>query len=209
MQQSLEEALVALGRTALVASELEGDDGSTLLCGQGQPLAGPGETWPSRSGRRLVNVLNVNTAELPSVPAFLNRAAYWSFFITPDAFEQSVSDGTLLVRPYPSVQSLRPLTPPDSLAAPVRLRFAAEVDYPLGFALAKCLPEATAFEDQYPCLSGIKLGGYPHMIQGTAFLESLDPEFQIQLDCSSHYCYGDSGIGFVYGGLSAVIWECV
>jgi hypothetical protein len=165
------------------------------------------ESWPLKGGRPLVNVLNIRTAELPAIPTFLGGSAYWSFFLEPQAFEQVVSDGSLVVRRYESTAALRPLPPPSSQASPLRLRFRAVTDYPSGFALAKCLPETTILEDRFPCHAGIKLGGYPHMIQGTAFLESLEPDFQIQLDCSNFYSYADSGIGFVYDGLSAVIWE--
>ena len=59
----------------------------------------------------------------------------------------------------------------------------------------------------FKCHAGIKLGGYPHLIQETAFLQSLEPDFQIQIDITELYSYGDSGVGYFHDDLSAVIWE--
>ena len=166
-------------------------------------------------------MLCVSTAELPFVPSFLSGAAYWAFFIRPDEFEQTVDDGSLVVRRYERIAGLQPLSPPDaSRRHSIELRFSETQDYPGGFALVEALrgpPElltdyeghADSLARRFPCHSGIKLGGYPHMIQGTAFLESLDPDYQAQVDSTELYSYADSGIGYLYDDLRAVIWECM
>jgi hypothetical protein len=54
---------------------------------------------------------------------------------------------------------------------------------------------------------GIKLGGYPLLIQSTAFLMTLDPDFQLQVDATSLYTSADSGIGYICDNLTSAIWE--
>lgn len=209
MQQSPEESLAALGRRALVGDEIPSADAPDLLCGQGRPLGYAGESWPTKDGNALVCILTIYTPELPEVPDFLRAAEYWAFFIEPRSYEQVAEDGSLVVRQYRSITSLCLLPQPaGAKGIPLQLRFREIIDYPSDFALAKAPPAvAHAAESRFECHSGIKLGGYPHLIQETAFLESLDPDYQIQLDCSNYYMYADSGIGYVYAGLSAVIWE--
>jgi hypothetical protein len=65
-----------------------------------------------------------------------------------------------------------------------------------------------AWAERFPCHSGIKLGGYPLLIQSIeAFLASRDPDFQMQIDGSDCYMYGDTGIGYIPSKLSAIVWE--
>jgi hypothetical protein len=213
MQPELERLLVSLGRPALVA-EAGGVGG---LCQQGGlPLGLPTDRWPTQLGVPLLPILSLSTSELPFVPSFLADQAYWCFFIKPGSFEQGVASGSLVVRSYLSLDGLVPLP----AGAPLRratlgLRFSAVTDYPSSYAVSASLADRPALLAAYgsaesirfPCHAGIKLGGYPHLIQPTAFLASFDPDFQVQLDSTEFYEYADSGVGYVYGGLSATIWE--
>ena len=209
----IHERLAELGRQALVADSASAE--ANTLSGQGGvPLGRPGETWPTLNGEPLFPVLTVHTHELPVVPDFLAGGAYWVFFIERDAFEQTVSDGSLVVRQYPEVSELVPLPQPvDSSAARLGFSFRAITDYPSSTALAEILGEELGgasieeLDEEFPCHDGIKLGGWPLLIQHTAFLATDQPDFQIQLDGTELYDYADSGIGYIYGGLQYVIWE--
>ena len=206
----IQERLVSLGREALLADN--GSPESTVLSSQGGvPLGLPGETWPALNGEYLFPILTIATVELPVIPAFLLGNEYWSFFIQRDQYEQSVNRGSLVVRRYPRLSELVPLPQPIELPSKrLGLSFSTVTDYPSGIALTKILGDDDNHEnldEKYPCHAGIKLGGWPLLVQGIAFLATAEPDFQIQLDITDLYMYADSGIGFVYGGLDAIIWE--
>jgi len=216
------------GRRALVAKECNPADAAVIRCRQGSPLGQPHEGWPHRGDVPLFPILGLHTPELPFVPPFLEGYSYWTFFFELDRFEQGIEDGSLVVRRYRDIAGLEVLAAPSSrelLAADesfdptVRpLRFHEVRDYPSWSALNRCLADrpdllqqyrarAQELDERYPCHSGIKLGGHPHLIQETAFLMSLDSDFQMQWDGNDYYMYADSGIGYVYRNLTAVLWE--
>jgi hypothetical protein len=206
----IQERMISLGREALLAND--GAPESAVLSSQGGvPLGLPGETWPALNGEPLFPILTIATRELPVIPAFLSGNEYWSFFIQRDQYEQSVSRGSLVVRRYARLSELIPL--PQPIEAPIErlgLSFSIVTDYPSRIALGRILGDDDDHEDldeQYPCHAGIKLGGWPLLVQGIAFLATAEPDFQIQLDVTDLYMYADSGIGHVYGGLDAIIWE--
>ncbi len=210
MTTPLEALLHRLARRALLAEPAEG---SGLRSGQGaSPLIGPPTDWPSKDGIPLLPVLSVATEELPFVPDFLAEASSVSVFIVPNGYEHVAEDGSLVVwrdnRAGESGES----------GTFIPLRFREVVDYPCQAALRQALAERPQLldtldelddelDESFPCHDGIKLGGYPSLIQETAFLKSLDPDFQIQLDSTEFHSFGDSGMGYVYSGLSAIIWE--
>jgi hypothetical protein len=161
-------------------------------------------------------ILSLYIPELPYVPDFLRPFAYWAFFIEPDRHEHTHSDGSLVVRRYSDRAALKPLSTSETQT--LELLFHEVTDYPSPIAIREVLAtqprlreiydhHADALSERYPCHAGIKLGGYPHLIQATAFLATLEPDFQIQIDTTDVYAYADSGIGYFYGDLSAVIWE--
>jgi hypothetical protein len=205
----MHQRLLALGREALVAHG--GSPEHPSRSGQGGiPLGLPGERWPLHHDEALFPVLILHTPELPIVPRFLAGSLYWVFFIKPDEYEHSTSDGGLVVRRYSDMSSLVALDPPVE-ASRERLGFSFQTvtDYPSRAALERILGETMDHfdDDAFPCHSGIKLAGWPLLIQSTAFLATDAPDFEIQLDGSELYTYADSGIGYVYGGLEAIHWE--
>jgi hypothetical protein len=202
--------LASLGREALLASNVAPE--STALSAQGGvPLGLPGETWPALDGEPLFPILTIASNELPVIPPFLAGNEYWALFILREQYEHDVRDGSLVVRRYPELSQLVPLRPPVGVSSNrLGLSFSVVMDYPCRRALEKLLGDDFDREDldtRYPCHAGIKLGGWPLTIQGIAFLMTTDPDFQIQLDCTDLYMYADSGIGYVYAGLEAVVWE--
>ena len=179
----------------------------------------PGEAVPRLNGELLFPLLSIHAPELPFVPPFLRGFEYWTVFVEPDAWEQTLEEGSLVIRRYPSARTLQPLRElADEDEWPVwDLAFTEVQDHPSWQALRRVLAERgdVATNDaelqllakRFRCHSGLKLGGYPHLIQETAFLQTLEPDFQIQVDVSDAYRYGDSGIGYLYSGLTAMIWE--
>ncbi|HUE71018.1 MAG TPA: hypothetical protein VMP01_09025 [Pirellulaceae bacterium] len=164
-------------------------------------------------------VLSILVAELPYRPPFLEGAAYWSLFTKRHCSESWVGDHTLVVRKYPDITPLRPLpVPPGIKLPPLPLRFHEVIDYPCDEALLEILSDqplllrayesrADELRERFPCHSGIKLGGYPLLIQQTAFLMCLGPDFAIQIDISSYFHYQDAGIGYVNKDLTYACWE--
>jgi hypothetical protein len=222
VESELESFFESTRRTALVAEQHKSDDGHRpVLCRQGgAPLGEASERWPENNTVSLFPVLSIYTPELPFVPRFLSEFEYWVIFIEPEIFEQSAEDGSLVVRKYQCIADLVPMSPPEPwMREALYLDFHATEDYPARDALTNALANrpdlvefyrerADSFAERYPCHAGIKIGGYPYLIQRTAFLlESLEPDYQIQLDMTELYMHGDSGIGYVYGGLSTIHWE--
>jgi len=222
----IEAFLIQTWRRALVGSKCDPADAAVIRCRQGSPLGQPHEGWPHRGDVPLFPI-SASTPRsfrlyLPSWKATPN----WTFFFELDRYEQGIQDGSLIVRRYPDVAGLERLAAPSSLELlaaassfdpTVRpLRFHEVRDYPSPLALKSSLAtdllqqyraRATELDERYPCHTGIKLGGYPYLIQKTGFLRSLDPDFQMQWDGNDYYMYADCGIGYVYGNLAWVIWE--
>lgn len=216
MDSDIESFLTKHALRALVAQECAGEN---LLCRQGPPLGAAAETWPEGDGVPFVPILSILVAELPYRPPFLEGAAYWSLFIKRHCSETWVGDHTLVVRKYADIAPLRLLrVPPEIKSPPLPLRFREVIDYPCDEALLEILSDQPsllrAYEsrddelrERFPCHDGIKLGGYPLLIQPTGFLKCLDPDFAIQIDISSYFHYQDSGIGYFQKDLSYACWE--
>ena len=229
---SVEDYFQSLARRALVAREIA-DDPSVLSGQGGTPRCDVDELTPEHEGQKLFPILTIYTAELPRVPDFLNSQVYYSFHIHLDSYGQGVEDGSLVVRSYSSLpkapegrSGLRKLLGwilPEASAAsegPPRVGFSFQevLDYPSDQALHEILADRTdllaEFEandevllEKYPCHSGVKIGGYPLLIQPTGFLMGLNPNFQIQVDGTSLYSYADSGIGYLCDELASMHWE--
>ncbi len=217
-----EKMIMSWRKLALVADELPPDnsDGQGPLCRQGGiPLGISGEKWPEKDGEPLFPILTIATKELPFVPEFLSEYEYWAIFLQLDDFNQITKDGSLVVRKYSTLKGLEPIKPTyKNENKYIELRFKEVQDYPSYSAVFRALEEDNELKsrfnpdwpdklDEYECHSGIKIGGYPLLIQGTVFLENLNPDFQIQIDSTDLYSYCDSGIGYIYSNMSAAIWE--
>jgi hypothetical protein len=222
MTNNTEKIFMSWMKRALVAEERPPGSSDSLgaLCRQGGiPLGMPGEQWPKKDGEPLFPILTIAAKELPFIPDFLSGYEYWAIFLQLDEFNQSTKDGSLVVRKYSTLEGLEPILFPDQKTNEyIELYFKEVEDYPSYSAVDCTLNRDNELKnrlsldwgdilDKYECHSGIKLGGYPLLIQGTAFLENLNPDFQIQIDSTKVYSYCDSGIGYIYGKLSAAIWE--
>jgi hypothetical protein len=209
----------SMARPALVGRETPHRPRSRTLSRIGGGFLGsPGELAPRLNGALLFPLLSVHVPELAFVPTFLAGFEYWTFFIKADAWEQTVEDGSLVVRRYPRAKGLEPLGElSDEDTWPVwDLTFTEVRDHPSRLTLDSVIAErgerATEEEirsvlREYRCHGGVKLGGYPLLVQETAFLKTLDPDFQLQFDSCPAYEYADSGIGYVYSDLRAMNWE--
>lgn len=217
MSTSIDQYLESLARRALLATQLPASGEDVHCCQGGEPLGLPGESWPEFEGERMFPVLTISTGELPFVPSFLRGADSWTFFIQPGAWEHATSDGSLVVRRYsspPRVEGRRHAASPPRLG----LEFHEVLDYPSEEAIFEALADSPValqeFEqdcerlvESFPCHSGIKLGGYPYLIQPGGFLASLASGFEIQIDVTDLYMYADSGVGYIYDGLSKATWS--
>lgn len=221
MADELEAFLEQHARPALVAKEYPASRGSSIVSRQGPPLGLPGEEWPRKDGEPLVPILSVYVPELPFVPHFLAAWTYWTFFIQREPYEHLARDGSLVIRQSMSIANLVPMNPPPGIKTdPSILEFHEVRDYPCATALGEIFADyprlgrdyfahERAMSERFPCHYGIKLGGYPYLIQETYFLKQLNPPFSIQLDISEYFHKGDSGIGYLDEKLDYAAWETI
>ena len=219
MTESLESFLSSLERRALLATPLPEASDDLITAQGGVPLGRPGELWPEHDGRPLFPILSVRTSELPFVPSVFEHDAYLVIFIKKDEYEVATNDGSLVLRRYQDMAELVPLAvPPGAETTRLPLGFKEVRDFPDPSVISDALEErpelrgaykqeSDLWDSAFPCADGIKIGGYPRLIQETAFLKSLDPDFAMQIDGTDLYSYGDSGIGYLDADLSYLLWE--
>ena len=214
---SIEQYFKSLSRRALVASELENGDASVLSGQGGHPLCHSGETWPEHEGSPLLTILTVDTRELPFIPNFLKGTEYISLFILQDEWSHTTEDSSLVVRWYSELPESTLEGGPETEPR-LALTFREVVDYPHPDVIDILLADQPELEQEYdqrrdelaeayPCHTGLKLGGYPYLVQDTAFLQEEDPDYEIQLDATSFYSFADGGIGYVDRDLESIHWE--
>ena len=199
---------------------------STISSGYGGVFWGTSnEGWPIYDGRFMVAALSIRVDELPSVPDHLEGIALLNIFI--DHSEHPEEDGATIIRTYPSLDGLQPIDIPTKEIADFHsIAWKATTDYPDGTMLEYKLlwdeikkdfddhERRRAIEGQYwaqfeehhdeiqqsfPNHSGLKIGGWPTMIQVSpiAFLADEDPGYLAQLDSTVIYSFYDDGIGYL------------
>lgn len=183
----------------------------------------PEEEWPLYDGRHLTAALSLRVHELPTVPDHLKGVALLNIFI--DRSEYPEEDGATIIRTYTSLDGLQPIDIPVGAIGDFHgITWKVAIDYPDGIMLKYKLlwdeirkdfddhERRRALEQQYwdafekhdiqhafPNHSGIKIGGWPTMIQVSpvAFLADEDPSYLLQLDRTDVYSFYDDGIGYL------------
>lgn len=189
----------------------------------------PGEDWPEWQGKELCPLLQLNLLDLPYLPRRLQDVAFLTLFVHPEHYPEDSPNGTTwLLRAYDSVDGLVPLTPP-TLDWSVK-RQALDVarlveDYPSFEDLGEDLPDQLwdSFHHQYSTRDGIKVGGWPRLLQGTLPWGAhrphpAGPEYAIQVDSmvELNWSWGDVGCAYIARGTTAghkndwfIDWQCL
>lgn len=191
-------------------------------------LCSKGEGWPESNGKPMHALCQLNLTKLPYRPKGLDDIQFLTVFIGPDNLPEDTPNGEgWCLRAYKSIDDLVELVPckTDSHIKPLPMRYEIiEKDYPcwedLPFECPKELEDD--YYDLFENQSGLKLGGWPSLIQSEIFWapwnkHPIKPEYVFQIDSTEkgNWSWGDGGVGyFGRGTLSgkedewAISWQC-
>ena len=162
-------------------------------------------SWPQHGGKNMVPVCQLNLTNLPYKPAILSEIAFITCFIAPDNLENSeVNIEDFLILTYKSIDTLQPIRMPEekfNVKAFQLKENLIENDYPCYEDCNIDLPEKymDEYEDYFPNANGIKIGGWPTLLQGEinwSQSNSDEIEFAFQIDsvAKAGLQFGDGGI---------------
>ena len=191
-------------------------------------VAAPGEGWPTTKNGPMHALCQINLTEMPFRPPRLDDVKFIAVFVDPNELPDHDANGTnWCLRTYPSLTMLSPLTPVDTGThiKPFAMRSRiVEADYPHWEDVDIELDEdvADAYYDHFDNVSGLKLGGWPTLIQAEIFWAPgnkhlADPQYVFQVDSTSkgNWMWGDNGVGYFGRGTApghenewACEWQC-
>lgn len=180
----------------------------------------PGETWPNSSnGKPLIPWLQLVCTEMKGLYGPFYRRTAVCFYIDEqfsDAEAVPKPDGSdFVVREYPLGAKLAPLRRPAVLERHKfhRVAWHKTPDYP-SISKYRGLFEEFVYSAlcddkrlKYVNRSGLKIGGWPTPVQAG---QRYPGEFDLQIDMTQNFTYGDSGIGYLSanGGTWHLMFEC-
>lgn len=159
------------------------------------------EEWPKSNGNAMTPLLQINLSNITELPDSLDGIEFITVFIDSDNYSDNLSE-SLLIRTYQNIEELISLNTVDYISGikPFQLESYKENDCPSWDDCPISIPEE--FEDDYETLfenkSGIKIGGWPSLIQGEIFWESDNTEFVFQIDSieKANWQWGDGGVAY-------------
>lgn len=179
-----------------------------------------GEEWPrSAKGKPLIPWLQVVCSEMKGLYGpFYRRQAVCFFLDEGFSDAAAVSNegvAEFVVRQYAPGEELAPLSRPEALSRHEfhRVAWTKTPDFPSvskyydlfedSVYSAICDDEHFPYENR----SGIKIGGWPTPVQTD---QRYPGEFDLQIDMTKNYRYGDSGIGYLKarGDRWHLVFEC-
>jgi uncharacterized protein YwqG len=192
-------------------------------------VARRGEEWPKMNGAPMHALCQINLADLPFRPPRLADIEMITLFVGPEDLPSDSPNGeNWCLRAYRDLSELLTIQPPDTgsriRAFPMRPKVIGE-DFPCREDIPIDLPEDVDehYYDLFENVPGIKLGGWPTLLQGEIFWAPLNkhpaaPEFVFQVDSSEKagWSWGHSGVGYFGRGTTpanedewALAWECL
>ncbi|MEM9830482.1 MAG: DUF1963 domain-containing protein [Bacteroidota bacterium] len=191
-------------------------------------VGGEGESWPESEGKPMIPVCQINLREMTYRPKNLLDVEFLTLFIDSEELPSDESNGNRwLLRTYPDINKLTQIRIPPSefLIKPFPMRAGKlENDYPCWEDCPVEIPDE--LEDDYnnlfPNQGGIKLGGWPTLIQGEIFWapfnqHSANPEYIFQIDSveKANWYWGDNGVAYIGRGTKpetkdewVFSWQC-
>ena len=206
----LQEKIDSLKKTCLLAKEIQVESENLELTSKtgGIFFGEVNEEWPFFDSKPLVPVLSILTQELPYVPTNFDNLALINIYAWEDYAPIGEDDGSVVIKTYKSIDGLVPLRKPESINKPCfRIKWEKKNDFQDTSQLEESLTESEFQEyktridelnKKFPNNYGIKIGGWPTLVQETYFLKFDEPEFVFQVDCNEVFMFCDSGIGYVF-----------
>lgn len=191
-------------------------------------LGEPGERWPRSNGRPMLPLCQINLWDMPFRPPRLDDVAFLTVFVDATDLPLDTPNGEgWCLRAYRDAGSLVPLEAPGGsrlVPFPLRPRV-IERDFPKHEDVpVELLPEPVdkRYYDLFETAEGLKLGGWPTLIQAEIFWapwnqHPADPEYVFQIDSTDkgNWWWGDQGVGYFGRGTAAgttdewtLSWQC-
>ncbi|MEW4923632.1 DUF1963 domain-containing protein [Algibacter sp. 2305UL17-15] len=175
--------------------------GKILLCKKG-------EDWPSIDGNLMTPLCQINLSNIPYKPDIIKDINFICVFIDKERIFNEEGSDSVLIRTYENLDDLIPLRQLEYKTSikPFQLDpYLEENDCPCWDDCPINIPED--FEDKYEMLfenkSGIKIGGWPTLIQSEIFwtpfnknAEDISFVFQIDSIEKANWSWGNSGVGY-------------
>jgi len=192
-------------------------------------VAMDGENWPISNGQPMIPLCQINLTNLPYKPENLKDIEFITIFIDSKKipFEDEPNGDKWCLRAYKNINELMSVSQPDidSPIKPFQLKAKlVENDYPCREDCPIKIPEEYKedYYDLFETKPGIKLGGWPKLIQSEIFWAPLNqhpanPEYFFQIDCidKANWYWGDSRIGYFGRGTKedkrdewTFTWQC-
>jgi uncharacterized protein YwqG len=192
-------------------------------------VASPDETWPTCDGRPMTPLLQLNLGEIVFRPPGSEDVRMLTLFVDTQGYPEDDTNGTTWeVRAYPSLSNLVPLLAPESDFAvePLPLGPPALIeDYPCFDDLEEEIDDDLwdAFQEQHETIPGVKLGGWPSLIQSEIFWAPFNkhpakPQYVLQVDSlpEANWKWGHDGCAYIGRGTNkghqhtwALDWQCL
>lgn len=155
-------------------------------------------------------VLSIRVDELPQTPKLLEGIELLNVFIA-DKHNPFGDEEAVIIRAYNSLDDLIPLEQKNTNTLDFyKIKWVEKTDYPDWLNLQHQLggnevefplhiKDIDTVFNNYPNLSGIKIGGWPTQIQVSAvyFIVEGDPGYIMQIDETEIYSFLDAGIGYL------------
>lgn len=187
-----------------------------------------GESWPVMEGKPMHALCQINLTNLPFRPPRLDEVEMIAVFIGPDELPMHAPNGrNWCIRAYKQIADLMPLGHQDtgSIIKPFPMRpRVVENDFPCLEDIPLELSEEIAddYSDLFENISGLKLGGWPTLIQAEIYWSPWNkhpaaPEYVFQVDSEpkAHWSWGDGGVGYFGRGTAngkedewTCEWQC-
>ncbi len=191
-------------------------------------LGAKGDEWPISNGKPMLPLAQINLEKLPFKPTGLENLSFLSIFIDSENLPISTPNGLgWKVFSYKSQALLTPLTQPITTSNirpfPMKAKIIEE-DFPCWEDVEIELPDDVHenYYDLFENANGIKLGGWPSLIQSEIFWAPYNqhpakPKYLFQIDSvpKSGWGWADGGVGYFGRGTESsslnewvMEWQC-
>jgi hypothetical protein len=205
--KNLEIKIESLKKDCLLARQIEYNEDKPILSSMtgGIFWGQKDESWPIFDSKPMIPILSILISELPFKIAQFNNIELITIFVDEEGAPIDEEEGSLVIRTYSDTEGLVPLEKPADLNKTCfRLEWDKALDFPNEYQLEQSL-SSNEYElyldpnsklmDKYPNHSGIKIGGWPYLIQDVYFLKFDFPEYVFQFDSNEVFSFCDSGMG--------------
>lgn len=171
-------------------------------------LSKEGEKWPDYEGDLMTPLCQLNLSNLPYKLEVLKDINFITVFVDEEKIFNEDDNRAYLIRAYQNIEELVPLEQAEYSTAIKAFQlepYLSENDCPCWDDCPISIPEE--FEDNYEGSfenrSGIKIGGWPSLVQGEIFWspfnkDAEDVNFAFQIDSieKANWHWGDGGVGY-------------